>query len=696
MKVRESTGRVRNIGIMAHIDAGKTTTTERILFYTGKNHKIGEVHDGTATMDWMIQEQERGITITSASTTCDWKKFKINLIDTPGHVDFTIEVERSLRVLDGAVGIFCAVGGVESQSEAVWAQADKYNVPRIAFINKMDRVGANFNRCILEISEKLGKKACEIQIPIGAESQFKGAIDLVELKAFIWSDDESLGLNFEITSIPEDLIELATLAREKLIESLADFDDDLANLYLNSEEISANELKKSLRNATLEHGFVPVLCGSAFKNKGIQPLLDAIIDYLPSPENRGITWGYDAVNRDRKISRRSDPDELFSALAFKIASDSFVGNITYLRIYSGLVKQGQTIYNPLKKKKERVGKILQMHANKRKELESASAGEIVAVSGLKNTSTGETLCLEHQPIIFDLMEFPKSVISIAIEPKTSSDEAKLGQALEQLKLEDPSFSYKLNEETGQLLIYGMGELHLEIVIDRLKREFNVDINKGQPQVAYRESIEGEGTKESIFQKEIGGKNHYGKCKIHVQAYECQTGIVFESQVRKKDIEKKFLEAIEKGILETVPGGVIAGYPIINIKVTLLDVEFDEVESTELAFVIAASMAFKEACKSAKIVLMEPFMAVEILTPSEFTGDVIGDLNSRRGKVVAVNPKSFKEQIKAEVPLSKMFGYSTDLRSKTQGRASYTMSFLKYEPVSKDLTRQILEKRGIFI
>lgn len=686
---------VRNIGIMAHIDAGKTTTTERILFYTGKSYKIGEVHEGTATMDWMPQEQERGITITAAATTCMWKSSVINIIDTPGHVDFTIEVERSLRVLDGAVGVFCAVGGVEPQSETVWGQADKYHVPRIAFINKMDRIGADFFSVISEIKEKLGKKAAALQMPIGSEENFLGMIDLLKLEKMVWTG-ATQGDKFDTLPLEPAELEEAKMYRDELLETLADFDDKLAEEYLSGNEITAEVMDVAIRKATIQHGFIPVLCGSAFKNKGVQPLLDAIAKYLPSPLDVGEVKGHDAKNAEVIISRKPEETELFSALAFKISSDPFVGRITYLRIYSGELKTGSQIYNPLEKKKERITKILQMHANKRSELEAASAGDIVAVSGLKFTTTGQTLCSEHKPIIFDLMEFPATVISIAIEPKTSQDEEKLQSTLDYLKIEDPSFSYQNDKETGQLLIYGMGELHLDIITDRLEREFKVGVNKGNPQVSYRESIKGPGTASHTFQRELAGKVQFGQCSLKVEPLEAGMDMKVEFKKKERDIPEEIYDAIKRGILESAPGGAMAGYAIIGVKVLVESVEFNEAESSEVAYTIAASMAFKEACQKAGLVLMEPIMALEVTTPNDFAGDVIADVNAKRGRILGIDPKSNKDVLKAEVPLSEMFGYSTQLRSKTQGRASFTLTFKRYEPLTNNQAKDILQKRGIYI
>jgi elongation factor G len=685
---------IRNIGIMAHIDAGKTTTTERILYYTGKSHKIGEVHDGTATMDWMIQEQERGITITSAATTCMWLNKTINIIDTPGHVDFTIEVERSLRVLDGAVGVFDAVSGVEPQSETVWAQADKYHVPRLAFVNKMDRVGADYFNCIDEIRKKLDKKAAAIQLPIGSEESFAGVLDLVNQKAVYFSE-ESLGSKVVEKALTDEQNEECKLYRDELVEILSDYSDEIADKFLNGEEVSNELLKKAVRIAT-QGGFVAVLCGSAFKNKGIQPLLDSIVDYLPSPLDRGDIVGHSAKDFDKKESRSPNEEEFFSGIAFKIATDPFVGSVTYVRIYSGTVTTGQAVYNSLKKKRERVNKIFQMHADKRTEIQSASAGDIVAFAGLKETTTGETLCLENKPIVFDKMEFPESVISVAIEPKTSNDEKKLISTLEQLKNEDPSFSYKSNQETGQLLINGMGELHLEIIADRLQREFNVGIRVGKPQVAFRESIISTSEAENEFSKDVGGKIQFGHVLLKMEPVDFQAGILVESNLSNKKIPQIYIDAIVKSLKNCAPGGVLAGYPLLNIKVTVLDAKYSEAESSEVAYAIAASMAFREAANLAGLALMEPVMDLEITTPQEYSGDVIADINSRRGRVVSMSIKQNKDLILAEVPLAELFGYSTDIRSKSQGRASFTMKFKEYVQMEERFARVTLEKKGIYI
>ena len=680
---------------MAHIDAGKTTTTERILYYTGKSHKIGEVHDGTATMDWMIQEQERGITITSAATTCRWLDNIINIIDTPGHVDFTIEVERSLRVLDGAIGVFDAVSGVEPQSETVWAQADKYKVPRLAFVNKMDRMGADFDNCITEIREKLDKKAAAIQRPIGSEENFTGIVDLVEMKA-LYFPSESLGSKVEIKEVPEEFREECLISRDELIETLSDFDDELAEQYLGGQPVEAAYLKKVIRIATIEKSFIPVLCGSAFKNKGVQPLLDAVVAYLPSPSERGEIQGHNLKDPEKIEVRKPEVDEMFSGIAFKIATDPFVGSVTYLRIYSGKLESGQAVYNSLKKKRERVNKIFQMHADKRTEIKEAFAGDIVAVAGLKDTTTGETLCTENKPIIYDLMEFPETVISVAIEPKTTADEKKLFSILEQLKNEDPSFSFKGNQETGQLLIYGMGELHLEIIADRLQREFNVGVRVGKPQVSYRESILSQATATGTLHKELGGKVQFGQVTIQVEPTDYQAGILFSSDPSLKKIPQNIIDAIKKSVMDTAPGGILAGYPFLNIKATLIDAEYNENESTEVAYAIAASLALRDACKKAGVCLLEPVMDLEILTPQEYTGDVISDINSKRGKIITMGIKQKKDLITAEVPLAELFGYSTDLRSKSQGRASFTMKFKCYTEMPKDLAKSTLEKKGIYI
>jgi elongation factor G len=687
--------KIRNIGIMAHIDAGKTTTTERILYYTGKSHKIGEVHNGTATMDWMIQEQERGITITSAATTCSWNNQVINIIDTPGHVDFTIEVERSLRVLDGAVGVFDAVSGVEPQSETVWAQADKYKVPRLAFVNKMDRMGADFDNCVNEIREKLDKKAAAIQRPIGSEENFNGLVDLIEMKA-IYFPAESLGSKIEITDIPADLVDECQMYRDELLDNLSEYDETLTDLILNDEKPTVAHIKAALRKAVIKDNFIAVLCGSAFKNKGIQPLLDAVVDYLPSPTDRGELHGHSIKNPENTEVRKPEVDEMFSGIAFKIATDPFVGSVTFVRIYSGKLESGQTVYNPIKKKRERINKIFQMHADKRTELQEAFAGDIVAIAGFKDTTTGETLCTENKPIIYDLMEFPETVISVAIEAKTAADEKKLLTSLEQLKNEDPSFTFKNNQETGQLLILGMGELHLEIIADRLQREFNVGIRVGKPQVSYRESISGSASENNIFHKELAGKVQFGDVTIKVEPADYQAGVQFESSVPTKQLPQNFIDAIKKSVMDTAPGGAMAGYPFLNIKATLVGATFNENESSEVAYAIAASSAFRDACKKAGVRLLEPVMELEVVTPQDYTGDVISDINAKRGKILTMGIKQNKDLISAEVPLAELFGYSTDLRSKSQGRASFTMKFKSYVEMPTELAKSTLEKKGIYI
>jgi len=683
----------RNIGIMAHIDAGKTTTTERILYYTGINHKIGEVHDGAATMDWMIQEQERGITITSAATTCFWNKHQINIIDTPGHVDFTIEVERSLRVLDGAVGVFCAVGGVEPQSETVWRQADTYKVPRIAFVNKMDRTGADFQNVIDELREKLGKNALAIQIPVGSEENFTGVIDLVEMKKVLWTDQ--LGESYEVVDIAEDELSKTQEYREKLLEGLADLDDELMESFLEGKEINKEKIKAVIRKNVVKNKIVPVLCGSAFKNKGVQTLLDAVVDYLPAPCDLEDVSGYSIKDKDKVISRKNSTSDSFSGMAFKVISDPFVGRLTFFRIYSGSIKVGDSVFNPLKNKKERIQKILKLHANKRKEVKQAGAGEIIAIAGLKDTITGETLCDQKNAIIYDLMDFPETVIAIAIEAKTTSDQDKLIDILKGLKIEDPSFNFQEKKDTGQLLIYGMGELHLDIITDRLDREFGVKVNIGKPQVFYRETIEREVTERAEFKKEVGDKIQFGACQISVKALEGDVEVNFKSSSKERSIPKEIYQAIETGIRDAIPGGGLAGYPFHSLEVDLKNVEYDEETSSEVAYKIAAANAFRNACVKAKILLMEPMMNLEINTPHEFSGDVISDVNSKRGRVVSIEvSKDGREVIKTITPLSGLFGFSTDLRSKTQGRATFTMLLSHYEKMHLAKTKEVLEKRGI--
>ncbi len=682
--------RCRNIGIMAHIDAGKTTVTERILYYTGVSYKIGEVHEGTATMDWMEQEQERGITITAATTTCFWKNHRINIIDTPGHVDFTIEVERSLKVLDGAVAVFDAVAGVQPQSETVWRQADKYKVPRIAFINKMDRVGADFFKSTQSIYERLGTIPVPIQIPLGAEDKFIGVIDLVEMKAIIW-DEETLGAKFHEEQIPQDMLDLAREWREKMIERVSDVDDSIMEKFLEGQEITIDELKSAIRKGTLSLKIVPVLCGSAFKNKGVQPLLDAVVDYLPSPLDIPPVRG--KTPDGKEAQRIVSDDEPFSALAFKIMTDPYVGQLTYFRVYSGRLESGSYVYNASKDKKERIGRLLKMHANKREDIKEVLAGDIAAAVGLKFTTTGDTLCDENNPIILEAMEFPEPVISIAVEPKTKADQEKLGSSLQKLAVEDPSFRVKTDEETGQTIISGMGELHLEIIIDRLMREFKVEANVGKPQVAYKETITTKAQAEGKYIRQTGGRGQYGHCWLSVEPLEPGSGFIFENKIVGGVVPKEYIPAIEKGVREAMELGVLAGYPVIDIKVTLFDGSYHEVDSSEMAFKIAASMGFKEAFMKAKPILLEPIMKVEVVTPENFMGDVMGDLNSRRGRIQGMEMRGNAQVITCFVPLAEMFGYATDLRSMTQGRATYTMQFSHYEPVPANIAEQILKLRA---
>ncbi len=682
--------KVRNIGIMAHIDAGKTTTTERILYYTGKVYKIGEVHEGTATMDWMPQEQERGITITSAATTCFWNDHRINIIDTPGHVDFTIEVERSLRVLDGAVGVFCAVGGVEPQSETVWRQADKYKVPRLAFINKMDRVGADFDACVEQIASKLNHKPVPVQIPLGCEEHFKGVIDLVTMEAIVWND-EALGAEFTRQPIPSEFKSKADKAREYMIEAIADENEGLTEKYLNGAAITSDEIKAALRSACLSMKIIPVLCGSAFKNKGVQPLLDMVVALLPSPVDVPPVHGVLMSDPSQDDFRKPDVKESFSALAFKIMNDPFVGTLTYFRVYSGRLEAGSAVLNSVRNKKERLGRLLQMHANKREEIKEVSAGDIAAAVGLKFTMTGDTLCGEHKPIILEKMEFPEPVISIAIEPKTKADQDKLGLSLQKLTQEDPSFRVRIDEETGQTIISGMGELHLEIIVDRLMREFKVEANVGKPQVAYRETVVSQAEAEGKFIRQAGGRGQYGHVVLRVEPKNTGEGFEFVNEITEGVIPKEFIPAIEKGVREATEGGVLAGYPLVDLKATLLGGSFHDVDSSEIAFKIAASMALKDAAKAAGPALLEPMMDTEIVVPEDFMGDVIGDLNARRGKIMSMNPRGSVQVIKALVPLAQMFGYSTDLRSKTQGRASYTMKFASYDQVPRVISEGIVAR-----
>lgn len=679
----------RNIGIMAHIDAGKTTTTERILYYTGRVHKIGEVHDGAATMDWMEQEQERGITITSAATTCEWKDNRINIIDTPGHVDFTVEVERSLRVLDGAIALFCSVAGVEPQSETVWRQADKYGVPRIAFINKMDRIGADFYRGVSMIRERLGANAIPIQLPIGAEDKFVGIIDLVEMDALMYSE-EDLGITVNRVPIPEDMLTEAEEQREQLIAALGETNEEVMMLYLEGEEIPTDLLKKTLRAATTSVSIIPVCCGSAFKNKGVQALLDTVVNYLPSPVDVPPVKGLNPETGEEEI-RPADDDEPFSALAFKIMTDPYVGKLAFFRVYSGTLSAGSYIYNSTKNSKERIGRILQMHANHREERDTVYAGDLAAAVGLKNTTTGDTLCVENQRIVLESMQFPEPVISVAIEPKTKADQDKLGISLQKLTEEDPTFKVYTDHETGQTIIKGMGELHLEIIVDRLLREFKVEANVGMPQVAYRETI----TKpikgvEGKFVRQSGGRGQYGHVVVDLEPLEPGVGFEFVSKIVSGTIPREYISPVEVGIKEAMANGILGGFPIVDVKVTLTDGSYHEVDSSEIAFKIAGSIAFKAAAKKAHPAMLEPVMKVEIVVPEEYMGDVIGDLNSRRGRIEGIETRATAQVIKGFVPLSMMFGYATDLRSKTQGRATYVMQFSHYEEVPKNIAKDILQ------
>ncbi|WP_347710773.1 elongation factor G [Geotalea sp. SG265] len=679
----------RNIGIMAHIDAGKTTTTERILYYTGVSHKIGEVHDGAATMDWMEQEQERGITITSAATTCNWRDHRINIIDTPGHVDFTIEVERSLRVLDGAVAVFCSVGGVEPQSETVWRQADKYGVPRIAFINKMDRIGADFFRGVSMIKDRLKANPVPIQLPVGKEDTFKGVIDLVKMKAILW-DEESLGATFQVVDVPAEELELAQEYREKMIEELSTHDDALMEKYLAGEELTEAEIVAAIRKSTIAIQIIPVICGSAFKNKGVQNLLDAVIDYMPAPTDIPAIKGIDA-NTEAPIERKASDSEPFSALGFKIMTDPFVGQLCFFRVYSGVLTSGSYVYNATKGKRERIGRILKMHANKREEIKEVYAGDIAAAVGLKYTTTGDTLCVEDNPVILESIEFPEPVISIAIEPKTKADQEKLGLSLQKLASEDPSFRVKTDEETGQTIISGMGELHLEIIVDRLMREFKVEANVGKPQVAYRETITKKVKVEGKFVRQSGGRGQYGHVWLELEPQEPGKGYEFVDAIKGGVVPREYIPSVDKGIQEAMDTGVMAGFPVVDFKVTLIDGSYHEVDSSEMAFKIAGSMGFKEGCSKAAPVLLEPIMSVEVVVPEEYMGDVIGDLNSRRGRIMGMDSRAGAQVVSAMVPLAQMFGYSTDLRSATQGRATYTMTFDHYEQVPKSVAEEIVAK-----
>jgi elongation factor G len=682
----------RNIGIMAHIDAGKTTTTERILFYTGISYKIGEVHEGTAVMDWMPQEQERGITITSAATTCFWKRhgeeYRINIIDTPGHVDFTIEVERSLRVLDGAVAVFDAVAGVQPQSETVWRQADKYNVPRIAFINKMDRPGADFDHAVDTIRTRLSANPVPIHLPIGAEDQFKGVVDLLQMKALVWKE-ETKGANYDTLDIPAELQDAAAAAREKMVEAIADFDDAVAEKYLEGQEVSAEELRAALRRGCIAIKLVPVVAGTAFKNKGVQTLLDAVIDYLPSPIDIPAVEGTD--KHGNVVTRPADDKAPFSALVFKIMADKHVGQLSFTRIYSGTLKSGSYVYNSTKDTKERVGRIMKMHANKREDIEEAYAGEIVAIAGLKNVTTGDTICDDANPVILEAMEFPTPVISLAIEPKTRQDQEKLGIALGRLAQEDPSFRVSTDQETNQTIIAGMGELHLEIIVDRLKREYNVDANVGKPQVAYRETIKKKAKGEEKYARQTGGRGQYGHAVLEIEPNEPGKGFEFVNEIVGGVIPKEFIPAIEKGVREALEGGVLAGYEMVDVRVRLVFGSYHEVDSSEMAFKIAGSIAFKEAAKKANPVLLEPVMKVEVVTPEEYMGSITGDLSSRRGRIEGMSSRPGAQIITAMVPLAEMFGYETDLRSMTQGRAASTMHFARYEEAPKSISEEIIAK-----
>jgi elongation factor G len=675
--------RVRNIGIMAHIDAGKTTTTERVLFYTGINYKIGEVHEGTATMDWMVQEQERGITITSAATTCFWRDNRINIIDTPGHVDFTIEVERSLRVLDGAVAVFCAVGGVEPQSETVWRQADKYRVPRVAFINKMDRVGAEFERVVQEMRDKLKATPLLLHLPIGAEEKFTGLVDLIDRKALIW-DEDRLGAEYRVTDIPADLKEQAAGYRDKMIETLADHNERIMELYLEGKVPEPDQIRAAIRAATLKMAITPVILGSAFRNKGVQPMLDAVVDYLPSPLDLPPVVGKAGDKIEERWPRDDAP---FSALAFKIMTDPYLGTLTFLRLYSGKLETGTSVLNSTRSKRERVGRMFKMHANKREELNEVYAGEICAV-GLRDTNTGDTLCDPAAPIVLESIDFPAPVIQIAIEPKTKADQEKLAEALQKLAKEDPSFRVSVNKETSQTLISGMGELHLEIIVDRMLREFKVDANIGKPQVAYRETIKRASEAEGKFVRQSGGHGQYGVVELRIEPLAKGSGFEFEDGTKGGSIPRNFIPSIEDGVVEAMENGVVAGYPMVDIKAIVLDGKYHEVDSSELAFKIAGSMAFKECCEKADPILLEPVMDVEVVTPQEFMGEVIGDLSGRRGKILDMENRAGAQVIEARVPLATMFGYATRLRSMTQGRATYTMQFGAYEPVPKNIFEEL--------
>jgi len=681
--------KTRNIGIMAHIDAGKTTTTERILYYTGVTYKIGEVHDGTAVMDWMPQEQERGITITSAATTCFWKDNRINIIDTPGHVDFTIEVERSLRVLDGAVAVFCSVGGVEPQSETVWRQANKYKVPRIAFVNKMDRVGADYFRVVKMMVDRLRTRPVVMQLPVGAEDNFKGIVDLISQKAIIW-DESTLGAKFRFEDVPSDMKDLVREYRDKLIEAAADFDEVVMEKYMDGKQPTEDELKKAIRKGTIQMDITPVICGSSFKNKGIQPLLDSVLEYLPSPIDIAAIKGINP-DTEQEEERKADDNAPFSAIAFKIMTDPFVGQLTFFRVYSGYMSAGSHVYNATKQQKERVGRLLKMHANKREEIKEVYAGEIAAAVGLKSTITGDTICDDDKPILLERMIFPDPVMSIAIEPKTKADQEKLGISLQKLAIEDPSFRVRTDEETAQTIISGMGELHLEIIVDRLLREFKVEANVGKPQVAYRETVTKKVEAEGRYIKQTGGRGQYGHVWLTVEPQEPGKGFEFENDIVGGTVPKEYIPAVEKGLREAIETGVLAGYPVVDLKVSLFDGSYHDVDSSEIAFKIAASMAFKDGCRKANPIILEPIMDVEVVTPEQFMGDVIGDLNSRRGKILGMETRGGFNVVSSKVPLAQMFGYSTDIRSKTQGRATFTMQFSHYEQVPNSIAEEIIAK-----
>ncbi|HEX2327486.1 MAG TPA: elongation factor G [Candidatus Angelobacter sp.] len=682
--------RCRNIGIMAHIDAGKTTTTERILFYTGITHRIGEVHEGTATMDWMEQEQERGITITSAATTCFWRDIRINIIDTPGHVDFTAEVERSLRVLDGACAVFDAVHGVEPQSETVWRQADKYGVPRICFINKMDKMGADFEHAVDTIRKRLNARPVAIQIPIGQEAAFKGVVDLIDMKAILWRD-ETMGAKYEVEEIPADLKKKAEAFHAQLVESVAEYDDELLHKFLEGEPISADELRKSLRKSVIALKLFPVLCGTAFKNKGVQTLLDAVVDFLPSPVDIPTTKGHDPDHPEKILERKPADNEAFSGLAFKIMADPFVGQLVFVRVYSGHLKTGDSVLNTTRGKSERIGRLLKMHANKREEINEIYAGDICACVGLKNITTGDTICSEKAPILLESIEFAAPVISVAVEPKTKSDQEKMGVALGRLAQEDPTFKVATDPDSGQTIISGMGELHLEIIIDRMMREYKVEANVGKPQVAYRETIRKHAEAEGKYIRQTGGSGHYGHVKLRIDPNEMGKGFEFINEIKSGSVPREFFKPIEQGVKQAMEGGVLAGYELVDIKVTLYDGSYHEVDSDEMAFKIAASMGFKEAARKASPVLLEPIMQVEVVVPEEFMGTIIGDLNSRRGRIEGIDHRAGSQVIKSLVPLAEMFGYATQMRSSTQGRATFSMHFAHYDEAPRSVTEEIVAK-----